>query len=249
MEATKLKSFLRTGKELGLQALLENTIGDEVSRVVENSTMFFEPTEERLPTELNEATSHLRPDIDTGPHIDSELFVDKKSAFDSNVVDHTSEEALFTEVRKAKSKPGVDKNPAAVSIETPAPPVPDRNLTKTDKQVTDWKCVHCSMTISSELRLKAHMTNKHRSEAICETCGFKTLRWDHLRKHKTNVHGPPGETTLYKCDQCPYLANQLISVRTHKQIKHENLRYRCDQCDNSFTTKNNLLKHIKSKHA
>ena len=34
MEAGELKSFLRTGKDLGIQGLLENTAGNEVSRMI-----------------------------------------------------------------------------------------------------------------------------------------------------------------------------------------------------------------------
>ena len=33
VEAGELKSFLRTGKDLGIQGLLENTVGNEVSRM------------------------------------------------------------------------------------------------------------------------------------------------------------------------------------------------------------------------
>lgn len=253
MEAEELKSFMRTGKELGLQDLLDNTIGDEVSRVVESSATFHEATEG-----LNEArggfTSVSRSGLDEGTHIDSELFTDKKPVFDSNVVDNTSREAAqLTEATKERSQQGVEKNPAPVNILAPAP-VTGPNLTKTYNQATDWKCVHCSMTIVSELRLRAHMTNKHGSTAICEKCGFKTLRWDVLQNHRRNAHlkkhptNDLGGTTRYQCDECPYLANHPSSVKKHKQVKHEGLRYRCDQCDNSFTVKDNLLKHIKSKH-
>ena len=75
-----------------MQDLLDNTIGDEVSRVVESSASFHEATEG-----LNEArgciTSESRSGFGEGPHVDSELFTDKKPVFDSNVVDNTSEQA------------------------------------------------------------------------------------------------------------------------------------------------------------
>ena len=37
-------------------------------------------------------------------------------------------------------------------------------------------------------------------------------------------------------------------MKTHKEAKHEGIRYPCDQCDYSFTAVSILNKHKKSKH-
>ena len=134
--------------------------------MVENSKKVYEVTEEASPTELNKEiiTSDLRSDTDEGPPSDIELFVAKNSMPDSNMVEDASEEAFLTEERSE-----FDGN----------------NGTETErrKELVTWKCVHCLINVCSEQRLKAHMTNKHGKEAICGTCGFKTLRWDYFKKH------------------------------------------------------------------
>ena len=48
------------------------------------------------------------------------------------------------------------------------------------------------------------------------------------------------EGVRYYCDQCDYKATLHIRLTTHKQSKHEGVRYECDHCDYKATQKSNL---------
>ena len=42
--------------------------------------------------------------------------------------------------------------------------------------------------------------------------------------------------------------NSKNNVQKHIQSKHEDIKYLCKQCDHKATTPNNLKHHIESKH-
>ena len=239
VEAAELESFIRTGKELGLQGLLENTTGAEVSGLIpvfENSKMFGDKNEETLSTELNKERSiisNLNPGSDS---ISIELPLDRSPEQDSKMVlDNTSEEALTIEHMNIE----LDEKPDDKILKECF----DENLTKTNKKEdveAEWKCLECSKSVCSEEKLKTHMANNH--GVICKTCSFKTSSWALLGNHQKTVHG------AYICDQCPFQTAKLVYLRRHKGIKHAGLRYQCVQCTSFFTEKRKLGNHMKFKH-
>ena len=52
----------------------------------------------------------------------------------------------------------------------------------------------------------------------------------------------------FDCDQCPYQATQLTSLKRHQMAKHSGQSFPCDKCDYVGTTPNNLRLHKGSKH-
>lgn len=231
MEAAELKSFLRTGKEFGLQGLLENTILDDLSSM-ESSKMVDNTSEEVLPTELNKArslTSDQKSGFGLAP-MNSDLHLDMKpehlAELDSKMIVKRSNEVLLTELNKERRKsvfdegpvPPLEKNMAV--LDKTLEECFDRNPTRTDEKEEEsgWQCDKCSNSLSSKEGLLKHQIRLHRG----------------LR---------------YMCDRCPFQANTREKVNRHKQIKHDGLRYKCDQCDYKSIEKRHLAQHIKSKHS
>ena len=56
------------------------------------------------------------------------------------------------------------------------------------------------------------------------------------------------ENGKYKCDQCQNEYSTSSGLNYHKQTEHEGVKYACDQCDKQFTRQGSLAEHIKSKH-
>ena len=52
----------------------------------------------------------------------------------------------------------------------------------------------------------------------------------------------------YLCDQCDYTSAQYVTLKNHKQSKHEGIRYPCDQCDYKAPRIDSLKKHIRTVH-
>ena len=267
VEATELKSFLKTGEELGLQGLLENSMGGEVSRMMENPKIGREATEQPPETEVNKGRnipSDLRSEIDLGSHIDVEEYLDEKprhlSAMNTNMVDDAREEATEESDTGFNYVPSNVELPLGEKFERALEECFDGAVTKTNAKRSlgaDWICVDCSKTFTCEQRLEAHMTGTHGAEAVCKTCGFKTSTLQSISRHRIKMHGGK----LYKCDQCTFQSSDLFQARKHKQNKHAGfieskqagfkplIRYRCDQCDNSYAQKRAFLNHIESKHS
>ena len=53
-----------------------------------------------------------------------------------------------------------------------------------------------------------------------------------------------------KCDQCPLQTTTQGNnyLKRHKEIKHDGLKYQCDQCSNCYTEKRKLDRRMKSIH-
>ena len=81
----------------------------------------------------------------------------------------------------------------------------------------------------------------------------KTLEIKELRKASevTETHPDPSDQTAEESDENIENDNSFStqSVRkVHIQVKHEGLKYACNQCDYQATTKGNMTIHIQNKH-
>ena len=56
------------------------------------------------------------------------------------------------------------------------------------------------------------------------------------------------EEIKYDCDQCDGSLTRQYGLTIHKQSKHEEIIYYCDQCDDIFTWHDGLTIHKQSKH-
>jgi len=52
----------------------------------------------------------------------------------------------------------------------------------------------------------------------------------------------------FSCDRCPYKTKQASHLKRHQNAKHNGIRYKCDQCDGTFSIKHTLVRHVESKH-
>ena len=52
----------------------------------------------------------------------------------------------------------------------------------------------------------------------------------------------------YNCSACDYKATSAVSLKLHKQVKHEGFRYACGECGHQVTSKQSLKSHMTTKH-
>ena len=249
VEAGELESFLRTGKELGVQGLLEleNTMGKEVSRMIPVK----ESSKVALPAELKRegsVASNLKAGFGDGLSTNIEV------PLDSNMEEDTIEDSSPKELKSDFDKGQININMeltlddksdhVAVLDDKTLRECFDRNPTERDEKKSleiEWKCVRCSISLLSEQKLKTHMAKKHETEVLCKTCGFKTFSSALLGRHQ-RVHGG------FICNQCSFQSTNRDYLKRHKEIKHDGLRFQCDRCTSSYTEKRKLGKHMKSVH-
>ena len=104
-------------------------------------------------------------------------------------------------------------------------------------------CSECNTEFGSTSGILFHKRSKHEGVRYeCNQCDHSYTNNHSLTKHKQSKH----EGVRYECDHKAIRQDRLT---IHKQYIHEGVRYECDECDHKVSTRGNLAKHKKSKHA
>ena len=118
---------------------------------------------------------------------------------------------------------------------------------KKEEPERKYPCDQCSYIATQKSSLSRHVSFDH-----IPIIAINTYNID-LNRHKMTQHEgirPPVVKTgkTFDCDQCPYQATQLTSLKRHQMAKHSGQQFPCDKCDYVGTTPNNLRLHRGSKH-
>ena len=86
-----------------------------------------------------------------------------------------------------------------------------------------------------------------RKKLNCDLCDFSTASRSHLVKHKNANHE-------YSCDECEFKGSHSEVYKHRRAKRHEDhkvtgeKRFKCDQCENSYTESSTLKDHISFVH-
>ena len=86
-----------------------------------------------------------------------------------------------------------------------------------------------------------HETDQTKKTEKCSLCQFASSRLAFLNKHLLNIHGIKDH--LFKCDMCGYETERSNTLKSHKEVRHLNIRLSCDQCDFKARRKDDLKNH------
>merc|ERR1712129_535618 len=76
---------------------------------------------------------------------------------------------------------------------------------------------------------------------------FKTE--DELYNYDTgDITVPNFQTGLYQCDECGYTSARKDSVKNHKLVVHQGIKFPCNKCSYQASYKSHLTRHIQSVH-
>lgn len=119
-----------------------------------------------------------------------------------------------------------------------------------------WLCLICgtpgkALNFISYHKYRRHLTEVHKEKVapnICEYCGLKSGKRNHLLHHIYTKHGvpPPPSHHFPKCNQCNYIALTEAFLIKHKLSHLEVREFTCNVCAASFKTTPQLLQHIQS---
>ena len=243
VEAEDLESFLRTGKELGLKGLLEDTIDNKDLGMVpvmsiEECDIANDAIEKSTLVEMNKESN--KPEMSNVENsLDVGLSLNENSLED----DKTSQEQI---PMKAKIKEDVE---------------------------IQYKCLYCKKSFSSKQRLRTHTEMRHGTDLVtcnsceytsfsekavlrhqrsvhegirynCDQCPFQATSQGNVTVHKKNKH----EGLRYQCNQCDLSVTQYHNLVKHKKSKHEGVVYKCQHCHHEVKTEASLKKHISTVH-
>ena len=66
------------------------------------------------------------------------------------------------------------------------------------------------------LETKGVQFRKHMNRFQCPFCSFLTMHRRSISRHIENIHFS-GKTTVYKCDECPFICTSALKLGTHKR--------------------------------
>ena len=136
------------------------------------------------------------------------------------------------------------------------------------------QCDHCSSTFSERKSLLRHERSKHQNIKFnCAHCEYSCNRKDNLTRHiqiqhegklKRKIEPEPEKTKRKRYyedndifnsdDEMEVDEDQILNeaydfnLNAEKSNHDENARHSCKQCDNTFTIKSNLYRHIRNHH-
>ena len=101
-----------------------------------------------------------------------------------------------------------------------------------------YVCEECNTSYKQRKNLLRHIRSKHEGITyFCRLCDYETTRKDHLKGHTKSVH----ENAV-----CKENTFNMASL-SERQAYSKELN-KCEKCQLSFSLRNALLRHIKSKH-
>lgn len=117
-----------------------------------------------------------------------------------------------------------------------------------------WLCLMCgtpgkALNFSTYHNYYQHMVMVHKekiSANICEYCGYKSGKRNHLLHHLYTKHDvpPPSTHSFPKCNQCSYIALTEAFLIKHKLSHLDNREFSCNVCNAMFRTRSQMLFHI-----
>lgn len=109
-----------------------------------------------------------------------------------------------------------------------------------DCRIVEYKCKKCQKSFPRAKDANYHQ--KHCEEAICTICSKTFLNRLALRRHMA-VH-----EEKYKCQTCLKSFAGQASLKRHIQVHSgtQEKEFACLFCKAKFTTKSNMIRHVKS---
>ena len=123
----------------------------------------------------------------------------------------------------------------------------NKHIATVHRQEKLFPCTQCGKQFSQKGNLNQHVAAVHEDSKPykCSTCGKGFTSAAYLNKHISTVHLKEKQ---FPCPHCGKRFGRKTHLEEHVAGVHEGVRYACDQCDYSASTKSDLLRHLKMIH-
>ena len=112
-----------------------------------------------------------------------------------------------------------------------------------------YECKICVKNFNYSNNYKLHMRNQHSIDNICIICYFNAPSELALKIHKKEFkHYVRINPCNLICSYCNYKATTKQNLLKHIRSKHEGQKYNCNKCDKTFNYPNTLKEHRANIH-
>ena len=112
-------------------------------------------------------------------------------------------------------------------------------------------CSLCGSGFAYTSALKAHIGNVHerKKSDLCSLCGKAFFSTSRMKRHFRIVHeGIKEKREVLSCPHCDAMLKGKKSLKIHIESVHEKKRFKCTICDNTYSQRNNMMRHILTDH-
>ena len=105
-------------------------------------------------------------------------------------------------------------------------------------------------TLDEETKAKEDDPNDYTTSSsnVCQYCDKSYENMTILRRHVKTFHDEMREEKKYKCNQCNKSFSCSKSLHRHTISVHERRIYKCKWCENTYSVRENAKRHAKIKH-
>ena len=112
-------------------------------------------------------------------------------------------------------------------------------------------CSLCGSSFAYSSALKGHIENVHEGKKshLCTICGKAFYTASLMKRHFRIVHeGIKEIKEVLSCPHCDAMLKGKISLKIHIESVHEKKRFKCTICDNTYSQRSNMMRHILTDH-
>ena len=114
------------------------------------------------------------------------------------------------------------------------------------KKDKEFECVDCYEQFAFESELAAHRM-KHRTSAAFK-CMFPCCGKVFKRMSELNSHVVTHSGNIHRCTKCDYDTTNPRQLRDHQRSHSDELRYKCNYCDERFKYTSGRKRHTDKHH-
>lgn len=116
------------------------------------------------------------------------------------------------------------------------------------------ECENCKKKFTRKHKYNVHLRKHCSKNYECKFCKKTYVKKGYYENHIENCpkkikrEKKPKTNKIVKCDICKAEYSAKRNLDAHMKSKHENIRFKCDECDKIFVFNNSLVRHKKKIH-
>ncbi|GAB0094060.1 hypothetical protein DMENIID0001_092810 [Sergentomyia squamirostris] len=115
-----------------------------------------------------------------------------------------------------------------------------------------FQCSQCDLSFKNHYYLTKHQgIHTSKKKNVCPICGQEYSTKQNLRRHIEDIHDKVKKSKgkeSYQCNMCEMMFKNHYFLTKHRAIHHTSRKNVCPHCNQVYSTKQNLRRHVEDIH-